>query len=159
MTVQAIMNAIYNDCHDSGDVNRAARDSINHYPDGGVYEYVYEAYDPTFYQRRYQGGGLADDSNLITTGVTNGMNAVNLEFEDRTREWPGGSTIIPDPAFYVSDLVELGTYGDKWKYSKIWYTQQPRAYLDQSLADGSVNGGIIDQAITDSAANVGLIPW
>ena len=159
MTVQAIMNAIYNDCFDGGDINHSARDSINHYPDGGVYEYVYDAYTPTVYQRRYQSGGLADDANLVTTGVTNGGNAVNLEFEERTREWPGGSNIIPDPAFYVSDLVEIGSYGDKWPYSDIWWTQQARPYLDQSLADESTPGGTIDNAITHTAATVGLIPW
>lgn len=159
LTVQAIMNAIYGDCQDGGDINRAARDSINHYPDGGVYEYVYDVYDPTYYQRRYQNGGLADDGNLVTTNVTNGGNSVTLELEDRTREWPGGSSIIPDPAFYVSDLVEMGSYGDKWPFSQIWYTQQARPYLDQSLADESVSGGGIDRAITNTAATVGLIPW
>ena len=159
LTVQTIMNAIYGDSFDGGDINRAARDSINHYPDGGVYEYVYDAYDPTFYQRRYQNGGLADDRNLVTTNVTNGGNTVNLEFEERTREWPGGSNIIPDPAFYVSDLVEAGTYGNKWPYSQIWYMQLARPYLDQSLADECGAGGNIDQNITNTAATVGLIPW
>lgn len=157
LTLRAIINEVYHQSSDGGDINQAARDSINRYPNGGVYEYVYDVYTPKVYHRRYENGGLADDGNLVTVGTAATGNSVNITFEERTRE-NGDGVIIPDPAFYVSDIVESGHYGPKWP-SLLYALQWARPYLDQSLVDESVNGGIIDQAITDSAANVGLVPW
>lgn len=157
ITLHAIMNEVYHQSFDGGDINDAARDSINRNPNGGVYEYVYDVYTPSSYNRRYESGGLADDGNLVTIGTTVFGNRVDVTFEDRTRE-NGDGKIIPDPAFYVSDIVESGHYGARWP-SPLYYTQWARPYLDPGLADECVPGGIIDQAITDSAANVGLVPW
>lgn len=156
--VRDMLDAVQVACNDHAAINQAARDSINDPNDGGVYDYVYNAYTPTFYQRRYDNGGLADDRNLVTTHVVRGNDSVTMTFEDRTRENAGGSWITPDPAYYVSDLVEAGSYGNKWPFSQIWYSQQARPYLDNSLVDGSQNGQIIDSAIEDTVRNL-RIGW
>ena len=147
-----VMRKLKEESQDHESINQAARDSIG----GGVYKYVYNVYTPISYHRRYEDGGLADDKNIETIKAVISGHSVNITFEDRTRE-NGDGAIIPDPAFYVSDIVESGHYGPKWP-SPLYETQWPRPYLDEGLTDGSAAGQIIDIAIGDAVQGI-TVSW
>lgn len=154
--MHGVTSALQRECADNGSINRAAKDSIYQPGSGGVYTYMYDLYDPTVYERRYDAGGLGDERNLETVGVSSSGNSVTIHFEEKTRE-NGPPGFIPDPAFYVSDIVESGSYGPKWK-SILYYTQYARPYLEQSLTDGATGGNVIDRAIENAMANL-QIRW
>lgn len=142
--LREIMQAITRSSHDGGAVNRASRDAIVR---EGVYTYVYHVGNPpTVYGRRYAGGGLADDKNLITTTIGGGT-TVTIDIEDKT---PAGDAGMinppPDPVFYLSDIVESGANGPKWRDPD---HPGPRPYMEESLRDGCRNGGMIDDALND----------
>lgn len=139
--MRELMHALGRQCHDGGSVNQACKDSITQI---GVYRYVYNVYQPTVYGRRYAGGGLADEDNLMTT-TSAGRNSVTIDIEDRT---PAGDSGMrnppPDPVFYLSDVIEAGVEGAKWQ-DPDWPGARP--YMEPSLQDGCSTGGRIDNAI------------
>ena len=139
--MRELMQALGRQCHDGGSVNQACKDSITQV---GVYRYVYNVYQPTVYGRRYAGGGLADEDNLMTTTST-GRNSVTIDIEDRTPEGDSGMrNPPPDPVFYLSDVIEAGVEGAKWQ-DPDWPGARP--YMEPSLQDGCSTGGRIDNAI------------
>ena len=148
--IREMMQALGRQCHDGGSVNRASRDAIIR---RGVYRYVYNVYTPTRYGRRYDAGGLADDDNLMTT-TTVGRNSVSIDIEDRT---PAGDDGMmnppPDPVFYLSDVIEAGVEGAKWR-DPDWPGARP--YMEPSLQDGCNAGGDIDNAISAIFRNMQL---
>lgn len=154
--MQEMVAALQNECENHGDINQAAKDSIYEENVGGVYVYMYDLYDPVIYNRRYANQGLGDENNLETVSVTSTANSVTVLFNERTRE-NGSGVINPDPAFYVSDIVESGTYGPKWR-SWLQENQVGRPYLEYSLQDGTRTGAVIDRAIEDTVRNL-RINW
>lgn len=150
--MRAIMNALTAESQDHASINQAARDSIKK---TGVYNYVYPLFSPVRYHRRYSGGGLADDGTLFTTTGSGGT-TVTINFEDKTPE-NGDGLIIPDPAHYVSDLVEQGAYGTRWPGMPD-HGPGARPYMEQSLQAGANPGGITDQAIEAAVQNI-TVGW
>lgn len=154
--MQEVVTALKNECENHGDINQAAKDSIYEDNIGGVYTYMYNLYNPRIYNRRYDNQGLGDENNLETVSVTSTANDVTVLFSEKTRE-NGSGVINPDPAFYVSDIVETGTYGPKWR-SWLQEYQVPRPYLEYSLQDGVRTGAVIDRAIESAVRNL-TINW
>lgn len=146
--MDAAMRAILRSAGDGGATNRAARESITN---RGVYTYVYNGYTPTVYIRRYGSGGLADNDNLMTTTIATGPRAVTIDVEDRTPAGDGGMiNPPPDPVFYLSDIIEDGANGPKWR-DPDWPGARP--YLDRSMQDECTNGAI-DGAAADAVTNM-----
>ena len=153
--MQRIMQVLTAESQDHASINQAARDSINKI---GVYHFVYPLFNPSRYNRRFSAGGIADDGNLYTTTGSGGT-TVTINFEDKTPE-NGDGLIIPDPAHYVSDLVEEGAYGTRWPGMGFPWSRQPpaRPYMENSLQNGANPGGITDMAIEDAVRNI-TVSW
>lgn len=148
--MKKVMKEIKKSASDGGSVNKACKDAITQ---KGVYKYVYNVYSPTVYGRRYEGGGLADNDNLITTTTGSGS-TVTVDIEDRT---PAGDAGMinppPDPVFYLSDVIEAGHEGRRWD-DPDW--PGPRPYMDESLDDGCAGGGEITKALEALIKNMNL---
>ena len=148
--MKKVMKEIKKSASDGGSVNKACKDAITK---KGVYKYVYNVYSPTVYGRRYEGGGLADNDNLITTTTGSGS-TVTVDIEDRT---PAGDAGMinppPDPVFYLSDVIEAGHEGRRWQ-DPDW--PGPRPYMDESLDDGCAGGGEITKALEALIKNINL---
>lgn len=149
--VREIMRTVAQQSHDGGDINQACKDAIT---GEGVRRYVYNVGNPpTRYERRYEGGGLADEKNLLTTTTASNTH-VTIDIEDRTPAgYRGMINPPPDPVFYLSDIIEGGYNGPKWK-DPDWPGARP--YLEESVTDGCKRGGLIDRTISDLLRNLTL---
>lgn len=138
--MRQVMRGLARSCHDGGDVNDACKEALRR----GVHKFVYDVYSPSVYGRRYEGGGLADENNWITTTIAH-PNSVSIDLEDMT---PAGDAGMinppPDPVFYLSDIIESGANGRRW-HDPDW--PGPRPYMEESMQDGCNGGGVIDRAI------------
>lgn len=123
--MKEIMRTVATASHDGGAVNQACKDAI---VDDGVWRLVYNVYVPDAYNRRYRGGGLADENNLLTT-TTASNTRVTIDIEDRTPS-NGDGVVESDPVFYLSDIIESGAHGRRWPDSD-WPGARP--YMEESV--------------------------
>ena len=144
-----MMSELRDECRTGGSVNEACIESIT---ETGVYRYVYGIGSlPDLYNRRYDGGGLADKDNLEITTIT-GATSISIIVEDKT-ESNGDGVINADPVTYLSDIIESGAHGRRWPDSD-WPGARP--YMEPSLQDGCNQGGQINSAIEDLFRNMAL---
>ena len=138
--IREMMAELRRQCADGASVNQACKDSITRV---GVYRYVYNVGNhPDLYHRRFDGGGLADENNLVTR-TRAGATTVSIEIEDQTPS-NGDGVVNADPVTYLSDIIESGAHGRRWPDSD-WPGARP--YMEPSLQDGCSTGGRIDNAI------------
>lgn len=141
--MQAIRQEIFKESGTNGDLETACKNAITM---TGVYKYVYAIGSPDLYNRRYNGGGLADPHNLFGSATQQPLGSI-IEIEDKTPE-NGDGVVNADPLHYLSDLIESGGHGPRWPDSD-W--PGPRPYLEDSCNDGCMPGGEIDKAAKDVA--------
>lgn len=77
-----------------------------------------------------------------------------IDIEDRT---PAGDAGMinppPDPVFYLSDIIEAGANGPKWK-DPDW--PGPRPYMEHAMLDGCKKGALIDYTLKSVVAHTDL---
>ena len=140
--MQQIRQEIVRQSADGGDLNDACKEALRL----GVHNYVYSGYDGTVYWRRAEGGGLADEHNWLTTSMRSPQGA-RIDVEDRTPAGDNGmANPPPDPVFYLSDVIEAGANGPKWK-DPDW--PGPRPYMEHGMQDGGNRNGIIDSTLAN----------
>lgn len=148
--LRAIRREIQNQSVGDGDLLWACKESLR----VGTHYYVYNVGNaPTRYGRRYEGGGLADEDNWVITTLNTPRGAI-IDIEDQT---PAGDAGMinppPDPVFYLSDIIEAGANGPKWK-DPDW--PGPRPYMEHAMQDGCHRGGLIDFTLNNVVANTDL---
>lgn len=139
--LRTVRQEILKQSGEGGDLNWACKDALK----VGTHYYVYNVGNaPTIYGRRYENGGLADEDNWLTTTLRSTLGAM-IDIEDRT---PAGDSGMvnppPDPVFYLSDIIESGANGPKWK-DPDW--PGPRPYMEHAMLDGCKKGAVIDYTL------------
>lgn len=139
--MREIRQTILRQSGEGGELNDACKEALRQ----GVHTHVYDVYHGTVYTpRRMESGGLADEHNWLTTTLRSALGA-RIDIEDRT---PAGDTGMnnppPDPVFYLSDVIEAGANGSRWR-DPDW--PGPRPYMEIGMQEGCNNGGVVDSAL------------
>jgi len=107
-----------------------------------VFKYVYDAYEPTQYERREDDGGLADQKNMFITdfGIRDG--SVFLTFENLTQGQTNQSPIYGRSqdsldGKYIGDTIEFGIKDNWYDSSGEW--AMPRPFAEETVKELNAN--------------------
>lgn len=139
--LREIRDEIYDQSLDGGELNDACKEALRL----GVHKYVYESgYVGTVYWRRMESGGLADQRNWEVTTNRSPLGSA-IEIEDKTPAGDNGmANPPPDPVFYLSDVIEAGANGARWR-DPDW--PGPRPYMEIGMQDECNRNGLVDTTL------------
>lgn len=128
----------------SANVERVVADEISQ----AVWDVVYTAYDPEFYERRGDEGGLSDVRNveIVDFGVRDGQ--VFVRFENLTQGDDSLSTV------FLTDTIEEGIKENWSNPDGPW--SEPRAFMAEASRRLNENPGELKDAIRKSLIERGL---
>ena len=100
-----------------------------------IQENVYDVYEPTYYKRRYENGGLKDRDNIVTEGVVVWKDGLEVQFTNDTMNAWGTD--------YLDKFIEEG-YKPK---DSVW--NKPRPFVKPTI-DRLKSENVIENVLKDN---------